>query len=315
MHDNHETRGVREIFALRKEEGRAEDAYRAISEIFATHQGPHTNLCMFLCANDLLRLRIKEKNTAEARRLLGQLVKLYPSIKDADHRAARAISRAALDMDRLVADFNLVYFMPWFNLFTDEDWLPMTIDGHRVPSLGQQIVNHLMRHITDRDAAYIEQVTDLFRLALQKQPRYKENLRHLAQMQAALSMSDKAIDIYKNLLRRYHDSYLYWELSKLLDDNTAKIALLCQAIVNQRREEFRAKYHLELAILLMKQDLPARAAYELRQCITIRTRQKQAVTPYIQRLQQRLGHVAPVSASDEQALYDRSKSFLATFLS
>lgn len=305
---------VRDIFALRKEEGKAEEAYRAISEIFAVHQGPHTNLCMFWCACDLQRQRVKEKNACEARRLLGQMVKVYPIIKDNDKRAARAISRAALDMDKLVTDFNLVYFMPWFNLLTEEDWQSKTIDNHRVPSLGQQIVNHLMRNIADRDAAYIEQVTDIFRIALQKQPRYKENLRHLAQMQAALAQSDKAIDTYKNLLRRYHDSYLYWELAKLLDDNAAKTALLCQAIVNQRREEFRAKYHLELATLLMKQSLLPRAAYELRQCVAIRTKQKQPITPYIQRLQQRLASATPVSAADEQALYDRSRAYVTKML-
>lgn len=305
---------VRDIFAMRKEEGKAEDAYRAISEIFATHQGPHTNLCMFWCASDLLRQRVKEKNKDQARRLLGQMVRVYPTINDDNRRAARAISRAALEMDKLTADFNLVYFMPWFKQLTDEDWQPTVIDGHSVPSLGQQIVNHLMRNIGTRDAAYIEQVTDIFRLALQKQPRYKENLRHLAQMQTALAQSEKAIGIYKNLLRRYHDSYLYGELSKLVDDNAAKTALLCQAVAHQRREEFRAKYHLELAVLLMRQNLLPRAAYELRQCIDIRTRQKLPVTPFIQRLQQRLGNVSPVSQADEQALYERAKNFVAKML-
>lgn len=305
---------VRDIFALRKEEGRAEDAYRAISEIFAVHQGPHTNVCMFWCASDLVRQRIKEKNVSEARRLLGQMVKVYPTIKDDDKRAARAISRAALDMDKLTTDFNLLYFIPWFNLLTDEDWLPKIVDGRRVPSLGQQIVNHLMRDIVNCDAAYIEKVTDLFRIALQKQPRYKENLRHLAQMQAALSQSDKAIGTYKALLRRYHDSYLYWELAKLVGDNAAKTALLCQAVVNQRREEFRAKYHLELAVLLMKQNLLPRAAYELRQCIELRNRHRQPITSYIQRLRLRLSGVQPVSQSDEQAMYDRSKAFVTRLI-
>lgn len=305
---------IRDIFALRKEEGKAEEAYRAISEIFAVHKGMHTNLCMFWCASDLLRQRIKEKNASEARRLLGQMVKVYPMLKDDDRRAARVISQSALAMDKIVANFNLVFFMPWFNLFTVEDWQPKTIDGHRVPSLGQQIVNHLMRNIGDRDAAYIEQVTDLFRVALQKQPYYKENLRHLAQIQAALAQTGKAVEIYKSLLRRYHDSYLYCELAKLIDDDAAKTALLCQAIVNQRREEFRAKYHLELTLLLMKQDILPCAAYELHQCIAIRNKHQKPITPYIQRLQQRLASVAPVTPADEQALYDRSKPFVAQLL-
>lgn len=301
---------VREIFDLRKQEGKAEEAYRAISEIYAVYQGPHTTLCMFWCTNDLLRQRIKEKNVAEARRLLAQLIHIDPKIKDEGDKEARAISRAALEMDKLVPDFNLIYFMPWFKMLANEDWLPKQINGHRVPSLGQQIVNHLMREIDRRDAGYIHQATELFRIALQRQPIYKENLRHLAQMHTALAQSDKAIEIYKNLLRRYHDSYLYHEMAKIIDDNTAKTALLCQAVVNQRREVFRAKYHLELAVVLVKQNLPSRAAYELGQCIAIRQKYKQPITPYIQRLQQRLMGIQPVTPAEEQVLYDRSKAFV-----
>ena len=68
---------VRDVFAMRKE-GRWEEAYRAIMQLYAVHQGPHTNLCMFWCTNDLFKLRAKQKRTEEARRLLFQLVKLYP---------------------------------------------------------------------------------------------------------------------------------------------------------------------------------------------------------------------------------------------
>lgn len=298
---------VRDVFAMRKE-GRVEEAYKAISEIYATHHGPHTNLCMFWCASDMLKLRAKEKNADEARRLLGLMVKIYPTIKDDDGRAARAVSKGALAMDKLREDFNLVYFMPWFNKLTDEDWKPYTVDNHRVPSLGQQIVNHLMSRLGDRDASYIEQVSELFRKALQLQPAYKENLRHLAQMHALLSQSDKAIEVYKRLLRRHHDSYLYGELAGLVSDDTQKTALLCQAIMNQRREEFRAKYHLELALLLMRLKLMHRAAYELRRCVAIRQKYGHPLTPFIQRQADRLKDVQPVSDTDEQALYIRSKA-------
>lgn len=305
---------VRDIFAMRKEKGKAEEAYRAISDIFAVHQGPHTNTCMFWCASDLLHQRIKEKERDKARQLLGQMVKVYPTIKDGDCRAARAISRAALGLDRLVPGFNLVFFMPWFRLLTEEDWLPTITASHRVPSLGQQIVNRLMRNIAYRDAAYIEQVTDLFRCALRHQPFYKENLRHLAQMHVALGQRDEAIRIFKGYLRRHRSSNLYWELSRLIDDEAVKTALLCLAITGQHRERFRAKYHLELALLLMKQKLLPRAAYELRQCIAIRTRQRQPITPYLHSLLQSLGGIAPVSQADEQVLYGRSINFVAKWL-
>ena len=59
---------VRDVFAMRKE-GRWEVAYRAIMQLYAVHQGPHTNLCMFWCTNDLFKLRARQKRTEEARRL------------------------------------------------------------------------------------------------------------------------------------------------------------------------------------------------------------------------------------------------------
>lgn len=53
---------VRDIFELRRE-GRTEEAYRAILQIYAIHQGPHTNLCMFWCTNDLFKMRVREKGS------------------------------------------------------------------------------------------------------------------------------------------------------------------------------------------------------------------------------------------------------------
>ncbi len=127
--------------------------------------------------------------------------------------------------------------------------------------------------------------------------------------------TDKAIDTYKRLLVRHHDSYLYAELAKLLTDNTQKIALLCQAVVNQRRDEYAAKYHLELA-WLMHATLSRRAAYELARYMEIKRRLNQRVAPSALRLQEQLGQVQPVTAQEEQTLYERSaeavRSILAT---
>lgn len=268
----------------------------------------------FWHANDLLQRRIGENDRGETRRLLGKMVKAYPATDDGDRRASRAISRAALAMDGLAPGFNLAYFVPWFQRLTDDDWQPEANDGHLAPSLGQRIVNRLMRNIASRDAAYIRQVTDLFRLALRHQPLYKHNLRHLAQMHAALARRDEAVAIYKGLLRRHHDSYLYGELAQLTDDPAAKTALLCQAVSNQNNGKFRAKYHFELARQLMAQGFLPRAAYELSQCMAIRTRQRQAVTPEMLHIQKSLEGVAPVSPSEEQVLYDRSISYVERFI-
>ena len=51
---------VRDVFEMRKE-GRLEEAYSAILKLYALHQGPHTNLCMFWCTNDMFKLRARQK--------------------------------------------------------------------------------------------------------------------------------------------------------------------------------------------------------------------------------------------------------------
>ncbi len=304
---------VRDIFAMRKE-GRAEEAYAEISKLYAVHHGPHTTLCMFWCASDLLRLRAKEENAAEVRRLLGQMVTIYPSINDEDCRGARAVSIGALAMDKLVEDFNLVFFMPWFERLPEDDWQAYTANGHVVPSLGQQIVNHLMRDLQKRDLDYVNKVIGLFRKAIQHAPHYKMNLRHYAQLHSLLGDSDKALETYKMLLRRYHDGYLYGELARLVADDAQKIALYSQAILHQNREEFRAKYHLELALLLMRQRMQARAAYELGRCIDIRKKYGHALTPFLRRQLARLQGVVPIDRNEEKILYDRSKAVVDAML-
>lgn len=303
---------VRDVFAMRKE-GRWEEAYRAIMQLYAVHQGPHTNLCMFWCTNDLFKLRAKQKRTEEARRLLFQLVKLYPQTKDRLGQGNRAIINAALTMDKLTEGFNLLYFMPYYNRMTEADWQPCIVNGHKVPSLGQQVVNHLLKDISKRDANYINEIADLFSTAFKKSPYYKENLRHLAQMHSLVGHTDKAIDTYKRILRRHHDGYLYAELAKLLSGNTEKIALYCQAIVHQYRDEYAAKYHLELA-WLMYATMPRRAAYELARYMEIKQRKGQHVAPSALRLQQRLGQVTPVTSEEEQVLYERSAAAVEKIL-
>lgn len=300
---------VKDIFEMRKA-GKTEEAYHAIQEIYAHHHGPHTNLCMFWCSSDMFRKAAKEKNAKEARQFLGSMVKIYPDIKDDRGDAARAISRSALAMDKMVKDFNLVWFMPWFNKLTDDDWRASTVNGHQIPSLGQQIVNHLMKDITTRDIDYVNSITDIFDLAVQKAPYNKENMRHYAQLSIILGKTEEARTTYKRLLRRHHDSYLYVELAKLIQDPGQKIALYCQAIKNQPREEFSAQYHLTLSLLLSKCDMKGRAAYELNRCVDIYKRHRKPLTPFIKHQQQVLANAIPVEEEDEQVLYDRSEAVI-----
>lgn len=301
---------VRDIFALRKQPGKTLEAYQAISALYAVHHGPHTSTCMFWCTNDLLRQRLQEKNVPEARRLLWQLIHIDIPKWDEGGRMNRAICRAAFELDKLVPDFNIFFFSLYFGALENEDWLPQKINGKRYPSFGQRVVNRLMRDIADRTPGEIRVATDLFREALRRQPFDKENLRNLAKMYIALDQKEKAIPIYKNLLRRYSDSYLHREMAAIVNDPTDKTALLCRAIVNQPREDWRAKDHLELAKALISLDRLSHAAYELSQCVAIYQRRGRALTPEIESLQQRLAGVQPVTEQKELFLYDRAKTYV-----
>lgn len=298
---------VRDIFALRKE-GKVEEAYKLISEKYATYHGRHTTMCMFWCTDDMLRKALGRQDYMMARRYLFNMTKIYPAMEGVDHRAVSCIVREAVELDRHVEDFNLIYFMPYFLMLKDADWLQTTIDNHKVPSLGQQVVNHLMKGLDKRDAKYINAVSPLFEKAYKLQPRYKENRRHLAQMKVLLGNQDEAIAVYRDLLRHYHDSYLYAELAELLDDDNSKVALLAQAIMNQRMEKFSTGYHFSLALLLEKK-APARSAYEIEEYFRIITKVNGRVSSEAERLRKRLKDVQPVDSSEETAFYKRAGAY------
>ena len=53
---------------------------------------------------------------------------------------------------------------------------------------------------------------------MRRRPRDKNNQRYMAVIYRIMGQREKAVDIYRQLLTRYHDSYLYAELAELTDD-------------------------------------------------------------------------------------------------
>ena len=52
---------TKDVFELRKQ-GRIEEAYDAIRQLYADDKGPYTSLAMFWTATDILKKRLKEAN-------------------------------------------------------------------------------------------------------------------------------------------------------------------------------------------------------------------------------------------------------------
>lgn len=259
------------------------------------------------------RKKLKEGATDEARRMLYNMTLLYPQLDDNDLLANKAIIHAALGLDKVIPDFNLAYFVDYAMRLADTDWSGMRRNGRVIPSLGQRITNRLMAGIGERPDHFVKAVMPFFRKALQHNPSNKDNLRHLAQLYVRVKLKAQAVALYKQLLQRYHDSYLYAELSDLVADQQLKAALLAQAIANQPREAFNMAYRYRLAELLHLSE-PARAAYEIARCIAARTKQKLPVPSHVERIARIVADCTPVTEEEQKRYYEAAKPRVERFV-
>ena len=303
---------VKEVFELRKQ-GKIEEAYEAIRPMYAVHQGKYTTLCMFWTASDILKKRIKEQRSDEAVGIFKALLRILPSIEDKDGRALSSILYAAVTLAKEVKSFSILDFLSQIEVdrLSDDDWKSVTAPAvgntpsHPVPSFAQQLLTCAFHEIQDEPK--VERalaVMPLLQEAMRRSPRNKNNQRYMAVVYTIMGERDKAVAIYRQLLQRHHDSWLYAELADLTDEPGRKAALLCRAIQNQRQEQFRSGYRLALARLLMERDKP-RAAHELQKCIATRKAQGygDGLTRDIRSMSQQLQGVTPATDAEQQDFY------------
>ena len=72
---------AKEIFELR-ENGRAEEAYEAARQLYATDKSPYVSTAMFWTAADIFKVRISEQRIEEAEKILMALERLLPNVPD-----------------------------------------------------------------------------------------------------------------------------------------------------------------------------------------------------------------------------------------
>lgn len=303
---------VKEVFELRKQ-GRIEEAYETIRPMYAVHQGKYTTLCMFWTASDILKKRIKEKRHDEAEKIFKALLRILPNIDDRDGKARSSILYDALTLDREVKSFSMLDFLSVMKVeqIGDNDWKTITVpavDGtpsHPIPSVAQQLLTCAFHEIQETPTAdNALKVMPLLQEAVRRHPRDKNNQRYMAVVYRIMGERDKAVAIYRQLLSKYRDSYLYSELAELTDEPGLKAALYCRAIQNQRQEKFCSGYRLELARLLVSRD-KARAAFELQKCIATRKASGFGVTLEMQQMLGQLEGVVPVSEAEQRLFYQR----------
>lgn len=257
----------------------------------------------FWHTHEQFKAKLKAGTIDEARRLLYRMTLLYPHIIDNDMLGNKAIIHNALALDRVIVNFNLAYFIPYAIRLADSAWDAVSYNGRIVPSLGQRITNRLMNGIGDRPEEYVKAVMPFFRKALQHNPSNKDNLRHLARLYVRVKLKSQAIALYKQLLQRHHDSYLYAELAELTSDIPDRVALLCMAVIRQPKESYNManRYHLAEALHLTE---PTRAAYEIRKSIAARQKAGQAIPADVDRIARMLSEYTAVTDEEQKKFYE-----------
>lgn len=293
---------VKEIFELRKQ-GKVQEAWQGIQPLYAEHQGHYTTLAMFWTTHDMAALFIKNQQTDQARKLLFQLTKIYPNIDDKDHKAVSAIVSCALKLDDLIKNFNLIYFLPYFQIVADTEWKNQKINGHYVESLPQRVVNHLFRNIEERATEeYIRQVMPLFSAALQHNPKNRNNLMTYARLSFMNGEEEKGKETLRHLALKYHDAKAAEMMVEHTQDDVEKISWLCLAINNQKQEKFRSKLRVKLAGLLMQRAKP-HALCELKKSREVRTALGYHVPEFALQMEQQLADVTPASENQHINFY------------
>lgn len=308
--EKHTRMTVKEIFDLRKQ-GRIEEAYEAIRPMYAVHQGKYTTLCMFWTAHDILKLRLQEKRIDEAEKIFKALLRILPNIEDKNDGARKSMLHYALVLGKESKSFSVLEYIGQLDVeqLTDDDWKTITESAegvalnHSIPSVVRQLLTHAFHELQENSTAEnAQKMMPLLHEALRRNQRDRHCQRYLAVTYRRMGDKEKAIDIYRQLLRRAHDSYLYAELAELTDDPGHKAALYCQAIQNQRQEKFRTGYRLALARLLVDRDKPC-AAYELQKCIATRKASGYQPTREIQLMLKNLNGVQPATDAAQQEFY------------
>lgn len=310
QYKKHTKMTVKEVFDLRKQ-GRIEEAYEAIRPMYAVHQGKYTTLCMFWTAHDILKKRLQEKHLDEAEKIFKALMRIMPNIEDKDGGARKSMLHYALVLGKESKTFSVLEYVGQMKVeqLTDEDWQPITSkqDGtalpHPIPSDVRQLLTQVFHELQEKPTAEnAQKMMPLLQEALRRNPRDKHCQRYQAVAYTLLGEKAKAIDCYRQMLRRAHNSYLYAELAELTDDHGHKAALYCQAIMNQRQEKFRTGYRMQLARLLVDRD-KARAAYELQKCLAARKAAGLHPTRDQQQMLKKLDGVQPATDAAQRDFY------------
>lgn len=320
---------VQEIFELRKS-GRIEEAYTSILPLYKFHHGHYTTLCMFWTAADIAIVRIESGNLSEAIKIMKSLRNIYPQIDDKDKSAKRKLLNIALklfdkqkntfkDNKESVLKFSLFEFIEWWDMknLTVEDWRAQKIDNHYIQPFALKIISRLFSELTltpqNNNTDNIKKLLLYIDEGLKFNPSQKNLLRYKAQVLIKLNDKEAASSIYKSLISKSREPYVFSEYADLVEDPAEQIALLVKSLLMQSQEQFRQKTRLKLAFL-MADVRPQYAKYELEQCVRFRQSMGYKNNRDIMNLVAKLSKVQAATKQEQANFYSQVLDYYITHI-
>lgn len=151
-----------------------------------------------------------------------------------------------------------------------EDWEQYRNEHGTSSSLVEKFITAYVKEIVTDGRGPSEDFMSLIDKALESYGNSIDLPRQRAQIYLHYHQKDKAIDLYRKLLRRNATRYYLWaELAALVDDADTRLALTCMALNIKNKEDFIGKIRIYLADQLCDRGEYALAAGQLalvRQC-------------------------------------------------
>ena len=151
-----------------------------------------------------------------------------------------------------------------------EDWKQFRGEHGTSPSLVERLIKVYVKEIATDGRDPSDDFMSLIDKALETFDNNPDLPRQRAQIYLHFHQKDKAIDLYRKLLKRNASRYYIWaELAALVDDTDTRLALTCMALSIKTKEEFIGKIRIYLAEQLCERGEYALAAGQLalvRQC-------------------------------------------------
>lgn len=160
---------------------------------------------------------------------------------------------------------NFMNLWGWENIRNPEDWEQFkTDDGKIVTSLVEKLIKVYSKELKTDGIPSPKEFSDLIDKATAQFPNNQYMPLYKAYELLSLGKKDEALDNYKKLiLKSPTKSYLWSQLSDLVDDMELQTSLLCKAISVEKDEQFVGKTRLKLVENLLERNLMGLAAYEL----------------------------------------------------